>query len=106
MDMVVGITTTKYSAVLRRILIEYTEGAQVVIDKRLYREEQIKELLTSWCTNRKIENTRDFQLIRDGQVLFGFHDHPSELWAAVSELPFVERLRDEHILRFELLSVR
>jgi len=36
--------------------------------------------------------------------LFAFHDHPRELFAAVSERPFVEKLHAEQVLRYRIME--
>jgi hypothetical protein len=104
MDKIIEIETTRYSALFRRTLGEYGPGAEVRIDGRSYGEGDIEGLLSGWCTNGRIRRTRDFELIREGRTLFRFHDGPDELFAAYSELAFVERLRAERIVRYHIGS--
>jgi hypothetical protein len=103
MEKTVWIKTTKYSTLFRRILNTYTEHVEISIDKQRYTGADIPTLLTTWCTNKAIKRTHNFRLVRDGHELFGFHDGPANLWAAYSELPFVEALRRERILRYEVV---
>jgi hypothetical protein len=49
-----------------------------------------------------IRRTNNFQVIRDGVALFGFHDGPKDFWAAESELPFIETLVAEKLTRYEV----
>jgi hypothetical protein len=102
MPRLIKIETTRYSEVFRRILAEYASDIQIRIDGTRYQPADIPHLLKEWCTNAAISRTRDFQLLRDGTELFSFHDHPSELFANVSEQPFVDRLRAEHIVRYRI----
>jgi len=88
----IDIATTRYSAVFRRILETYSQDVEVKIDGRAFGPDDVPDLLTSWCTNRRLVGTRNFALSRSGRVLFSFHDHPSELFAAESERAFVDQL--------------
>lgn len=99
MDTLIAIETRRYSAVLRRILEAYAGRSEVRVDARVFRGDAIRDLLSTWCTNDKIKETRNFSLSRDGQKLFGFHDDPSQLWAATSERIFVEKLRSDGLAR-------
>jgi hypothetical protein len=98
----IAIETTRYSEFFRRVLSEYAEDVSIEIDGKRYGATDIPWLLKDWCTNSKIRRTRDFTLQRRGVELFGFHDHPGELWASLSERAFVERLEAERILRCQL----
>jgi len=102
----IGIETTRYSAFFRCLLQEYGEGTLVKVDAVQYHSPQYAELAEQWCINEKIVGTRDFVLTRNGVELFGFHDHPEQLWAAYSELPFIERLAAEKIVRFKVSEER
>jgi hypothetical protein len=102
-DTLIAIETSRYSTVLRRILEAYVDGSEVRIDGSVFRGKEIRDLLANWCTNSRIKKTRNFLLSRDGRELFGFHDHPSELWAASSELQFVEALRLDGLARTRVL---
>lgn len=106
MEKVIGIDTTKYSSVFRAILTEYRADISVFIDGRVYDESENEDLLSTWCTNRKIMGTRDFRLSQGGRELFSFHDSPEGLVAAYSELAFVERLKNQNIVRYCFLEVR
>ena len=96
----ISIETKRYSEFFRRVLAEYAQDVCIEIDGKRHGSDHIPQVLKEWCTNREICRTRDFKLLRGKEVLFGFHDHPSELFAAMSERPFVERLEAEHILRY------
>jgi len=97
---VLDIETTRYSAVVGRILKAYQMEVSVRIDGRVYQGSRIDDLLRDWCTNRNITSTINFEVMRGDVTIFGFHDHPNELWAAVSEEDFVVSLADEGLLRF------
>ena len=96
------IKTTRYSAFFKSLLAEYPQGVSIRIDEKEYSSSDIPVLLEAWCTNERIKKTRDFILSRGNEDLFGFHDHPDNLWAAYSELPFVERMHQEHVIRYEI----
>lgn len=102
MDKIIEIETTRHSALFRRILGEYDSGVEIRIDGQSYGDGDIEGLLSDWCTNNRIRRTRDFELVRDGRTLFKFHDGPDELFAAYSQLPFVECLRSERIIRYSI----
>lgn len=96
----ISISTKKYSTLFKRIFDVYAEDVEVFIDGKLYGDADISTLKQTWCFNRRVENTHDFWLKRDGRLLFGFHDHPAELYAAESELPFLEQLRKDKVIRY------
>lgn len=102
MPKLISIETTRYSEFLRHLLTEYAEGVTIEIGGRQFASEDIPKLLTEWCTNAEICRTRDFRLLRSSAELFGFHYHPRDLWAAESELSFVQRMAAGHIIQFEL----
>ena len=104
MSKYLSINTRRYSKLLQCIFEEYNENVKIEIDGRQYTDNEIPELLKEWCTNRNIRKTLNFSLERDGVVLFGFHDHPCEFFVALSERPFVERLADQKIIRYEVSS--
>lgn len=102
---IIWITTTKYSTLFQRILQTYTENVEIVVDGKHYADADLLVLLTTWCTNKRIKQTHNFQLSQCGRELFGFHDGPAELWAAYTELPFVQQLRAERLIRYEVVEV-
>ena len=104
-ESLIWVKTRRYSRVLEAILREYGPGAVVRIDGVTYAGPGVATLLHTWCTNRSITNTINFELIRDGTTLFGFHDHPRDLWAAPSERQFVERLHREGLASHRVLPV-
>ena len=98
----IAIYTKRYSTFFRRMVEEYQEGCSVQIDRKVYRENEIPDLISTWCKNKIILNTRDFTLLRDKKQLFGFHDHPEETWAEPSEMEFIKRMAKEHIIRYTM----
>src|SRR5258707_1365513 len=106
MQKVIWITTTRFSEFFRRLLHQYREDVRVEIDGARYGDADLDSLIASWCTNAKIEDTRNFRLWRGEAELFGFHDSPRDgIWAAQSELPFVQALAQEHIVRYRMTHV-
>ena len=103
MGKTIWIKTTRHSALFRAILRTYSTGTTIRIDGRTYGEDDIENLLETWCTNSRIRATRDFALARDGRVLFSFHDSPDHVWAAYSELEFIQQLRAQKIARFTVV---
>jgi hypothetical protein len=97
----ISIETKRYSEFFRHLVAEYSDGVVVLIDGK---EVSVSDVLSVWCQNTVICQTRDFLLKRHGVELCGFHDHPSETWMVDSELPFVERLAAKHIIRFRILN--
>jgi hypothetical protein len=105
-ERLIALETQRYSTMFRRILETYGAGALIEIDGKKHGERDLPQLLQDWCTNARIEKTMAFVLEREGRPLFGFHDHPSETWAAVSELDFVDGLRRDGIVRYRIHPVR
>jgi hypothetical protein len=102
MQQLIGIETTRYSEFFRRLFAEYAEGVTIEIGGSRFSSGDIPQLLAEWCSNAEICQTRHFRLLRAGTELFSFHDHPRELFAAMSERPFVEKLEAEQILRYRV----
>jgi hypothetical protein len=102
MKQLIGIETTRYSEFFRRLFAEYSSDVAIEIGSSRYSSADIPRLLTEWCSNAEICRTQHFRLLRAGVELFSFHDHPRELFAAMSERPFVERLQTEQILRYQI----
>lgn len=101
MPKLIAIETTRYSEFFRRLLAEYSDGAAVEIDGT---EIPAAEVLSRWCKNETICETRELVLKRHGIEICGFHDHPTETWLVESELSFAQRLASEHIVRFRILN--
>ena len=97
----IWILTKRYSTVLRRLLQEYSSGASVVIDRKRFNSSEFPQLITNWCTNECICSTRDFKLLRGRTDVAGFHDTPDEMWIATTELPFVQKLAAEKLIRYK-----
>ncbi len=105
MDKAIWITTTRYSALFRRILERYTTNVVIMIDGKRYSEHDISHLLSAWCTNDQIKQTHNFRLMQNGKESFSFHDGPKDVLAAYSELPFIKQLRSERLIRYEVVTV-
>jgi hypothetical protein len=102
MQQLIGIETTRYSEFFRCLFAEYSDGVTIEIGSSRYSSGDIPHLLAEWCSNAEISRTQHFRLLRAGVELFGFHDHPRELFAEMSERSFVERLQGEQILRYRV----
>lgn len=102
MKQLIGIETTRYSEFFRRLFAEYAASVTIEIGNGRYSSADVPRLLAEWCSNAEICRTQHFRLLRSGVELFGFHDHPRELFAAMSERSFVERLQAEQILRYRV----
>ena len=101
---IISVKTKRYSTFVRRILDEY-KHIIVNIDGAVYHDKDIP-YLKEFCTNKQLQTTLDFLIARDSSALFGFHDHPSEFWANISEIEFVTKLARENILRYRIFPVR
>jgi hypothetical protein len=88
------IHTTRYSKVVTAFIDQYPQ-AEIRLDKR-----QPEGGLASWCTNRALRRAIDFSL-RQGKIeLLGFHDGPTNMWAAFEALPLIEKLAAQKLLRY------
>jgi len=103
-DTFIWIQTSKYSTLFRRILETYTEDVEIIIDGKHYFDDDLAMLLTTWCTNKRIKRTHNFWLIQHGRQLFSFHDGPLDVLAAYSELPFIQQLHAEQVIRYEVVT--
>ena len=94
----ISIETKRYSEFFRYLLEEYASTSRITIDGDTFDGNDCAQL-KDWCVNKRIKQTRNFKLTRDNMDLFGFHDSPSELWAAITELSFVERMAEAKLIR-------
>jgi hypothetical protein len=106
MNKLIAIKTKKYSTVIGTILDRYGKNAEIRINKTVFKGSEVEELRHTWCTNRSICQTRDFELRINDEPLFGFHDHPCELWGALSEQEFLEQLRQRGVVRYRVSVVK
>jgi hypothetical protein len=97
----ISIHTKRYSVFMRRLLEEYSEGTTAVIDRKRFASADFQQLIATWCTNARICTTRDFRLVRGRMEIAGFHDTPDDMFIAATELPFVQRLAAEKIIRYD-----
>jgi hypothetical protein len=102
----ISIETTHYSEFFRRLFQEYKTDSYVRVDGKVVNAAQFPQLIADWCTNDQIKKTKNFKLSRGETDLFGFHDSPDELWAVETELPFIERLAADKLVRFRIMPVR
>jgi hypothetical protein len=94
------VKTTRYSALFTRIFQHYRTDIVVTIDGKRFDEHDVTWLCSSWCTNARIRNTRDFTMQYRGASILGFHDHPENLWVALSEQSFLKTLSHDKIIRY------
>lgn len=102
----ISVETKRYSEFFRQLLEEYGSDSQVTIDGGTFIAAQFPQLIVDWCTNTQIKKTRNFKLSRGEIDLFGFHDKPDDLWAAETELRFIERLAADKLVRFKIMACR
>lgn len=88
------IYTTRYSKVIAAFIERYPQ-AEIRLDKR-----QPGGALVSWCTNRVLLKAIDFSLLQGKVELLGFHDGPTNMWAASEALPLIEELAAKKLLRY------
>jgi len=97
----IAIETRRYSEFLRRVFESYKDADFAKIDDVEYPASKFSDIIITWCENAKILNTKNFVLVKDKRELFGFHDHPEQMWGAESEIAFIKQLATEKILRFK-----
>jgi len=97
----ISIHTKRYSVFIRRLLEEYSEDTTAVVDRKRFPSSEFPRLISTWCVNAKIRATRDFKLVRRRMEIAGFHDTPDDMFIAATELPFVQRLAAEKIIRYD-----
>ena len=101
MNNFIFIKTKRYSKFFTHLLTEYQTNVQILIDGKEYKDSDIKYLKEEWCTNKKIRNTRDFLLKKEGDEIVGFHDYPEQTWIANSENAFINVLIEKQIIRID-----
>ena len=104
MGEIIAVETRRYSTVVKRILENYIHDVVIKIDNTQFSESYIPHLLSNWCTNRALESTNFFVLEHKGVDLFWFFDHPDNMCAAISVLPFIKKLADEKIVKEHVMK--
>lgn len=97
---IVSIDTTRYSAVVAAFVTRYPD-AIAKLDKRTP-----VGAVSQWCTNKSLRCAIDFSLRQGSIELLGFHDGPSNMWAAVEALDLIEELAAKKMLRFKVSAPR
>jgi len=97
----ISIHTKRYSVFMRRLLEEYSQDTTAVVDRKRFASSDFPQLISTWCTNAQIRATRDFKLLRGHTEIAGFHDTPDDMYIVATELPFVQQLASEKIIRYE-----
>jgi len=104
MGEIIAIETKRYSTLVKRILENYSHDVVIKIDNTQFSESDIPQLLSNWCTKKSLKSTNYFVLKYKGDGLFWFFDHPDNMCAAISVLPFVKQLADEKIVKYEIIK--
>ena len=98
----IQIKTKRYVLFFNTLFDFYKSDIEVIIDGKVYKNENIKNLKAEWCVKNRILRTKDFSVKKDGEEIYGFHDNIYELWASYSELTFIESLFEKNILRYRI----
>ncbi len=104
MGEIIAVETRRYSTLVKRILENYRHDVVIKIDNTQFSESYIPQLLSNWCTNKSLISTNYFVLKHMGDGLFWFFDHPDNMCAAISVLPFIKQLADEKIVRYKIIK--
>lgn len=105
MKHAIAVSTVRHSEFFRRLLDRYARTCRIDIDCSSYGPEDIEKLKATWCTHRKIRNTREFR-IRDGErFVASFHDSMDELFVVEEELDWIRKLWEEGIVRYRVIPV-
>ena len=102
----IAIKTKRYSTFIKHIFEEYNNDVDIFIEGNHYSSSDIPKITEEWCKNSIIKKTIDFNIMRDGLELFGFHDTPDDFWASMSEQPFVERMAKEKIVSYRIYPLK
>ena len=92
----ITIDTRRFSAVVAAFVAAYPT-ARAYLDRRA-----LEGPMENWCTNATLKAAIDFSLRLEHTELLGFHDGPSNMWAADEALPLVDSLAKQRLLRFSV----
>ena len=111
MNQLIGIETKRYSTFMKLVLAEFCTNVSIDIGTEIskskiktYQDKDIPWLIETWCTNNNLESTAFFSLKQNGSELFGFFDHPDNLWSDISTLPFIEKVAKNKIIYFNVVE--
>ncbi|GAA0427529.1 hypothetical protein GCM10009133_40000 [Cocleimonas flava] len=111
MNQLIGIETKRYSTFMKLVLEEFCENVSIQIGTgvtkskiKTYEDKDIPWLLQNWCTNKKLKSTAFFSLKQNGEELFGFFDHPDNMWSDISTLPFIEKAASNKVIYFNVVD--
>ena len=103
MKHAISIETAHFSKFFVRLFDRYSNSGVVEIDGNRFGPSDLNSLKESWCTNKKIRNTRDFSFYYGRRLVASFHDGVEELWVAEEERDWIHALSEERLLRYRLL---
>lgn len=105
MKSAVAVSKVQYAEFFRLLFERYASSAKIEIDGETFGAGDIELLKSTWCTRRKIRDTRDFRLWDGQREVASFHDSVDELFISVEEVEWLRELNQRGILRFRVLPV-
>ena len=102
----IWLSSRRPDLLMKKIIGAYAGETEVRIDGDTYGDRDLPVLDEEWCTRRKIGRTARFALTFHGRQLFGFEGGPQNLWAAYSELAFVQHLEERGLARYSIGTKR
>ncbi len=100
----ISIETNKFRTFFKAVCEEYKSEITTIIDGKKYYANDHEWLIANWCNRKNLSKTINFLIKKDDKEIFGFHDSPDNLWASEDQLPFLERLRQQRIIKYESYS--
>ena len=97
----ISIETKSFRKFFRELCDEYGKELTIKINGKRYTTKDREWLISTWCNRKHLQETINFSVILNSDEIFGFHDSPDNLWADKSQLPFVLKLNDMKIVKYE-----
>ena len=105
MKSVIEVSKVQYADFFRLLLDRYASVAKIEIDRESFGPGDIERLKSTWCTRRRIRDTREFRLWDAQREVVSFHDSIDELFISTEEIDWMRELSNKGVLRYRVLPV-
>jgi len=100
----ISIETQSFRKFFKAVCEEYKTEITTMIDGKEFYANDHDWLIANWCNRSNLSKTINFVIKKDDNEIFGFHDSPYNLWADVSQLDFLEKLRGQKIIKYDIYT--
>ena len=105
MKSAIAVSKVQHAEFFRLLFDRYASSAKIEIECESFGPGDIERLKSTWCTRRKIRDTREFRLWDGQREVASFHDSVDELFISPEEIDWMRELSKRGDLRYRVLPV-